>query len=118
MMNKFISLVAGFVLALSLFVTTPEAATSGGLYDMSRFLQEPHPFARTPVSPRLSLEKPLFPPKIIVPNKKNLNVISSAKKPAELIKTPKVLLRSTMPKYTPKSNFGYFCGGSFVGVVY
>ena len=40
-------------------MATTEAATSGGLYDMSRFLQEPHPFARTPVSPRLSLEKPL-----------------------------------------------------------
>ena len=50
-MNKLISLVAGFVLALTLFVATLEAATSGGLYDMSRFLQEPHPFARTPVSP-------------------------------------------------------------------
>jgi len=106
-MNKFISLVAGFVLALTLFVATPEAATSGGLYDMSRFLQEPHPFARTPVSPRLSLEKPLVRPKIILPNNKDLNVISSNKKPAEIIKTPKVLLRSTTSKYTPKSNLGY-----------
>ena len=82
-MNKLISLVACLVLALTLFVTTPEAATSGGLYDMSRFLQEPHPFARTPVSPRLSLEKPLVPPKFILPDKKDLNVISSTKKPAE-----------------------------------
>ena len=106
-MNKLISLVSGFILALTLFVATPEAATSGGLYDMSRFLQEPHPFARTPVSPRLSLEKPLVPPKIIVPNKKDLNVISSTKKPAELIKTPKVLLPSTTSKYTPISNSGY-----------
>ena len=106
-MNKLISLVAGFVLALTLFVTTPEAATSGGLYDMSRFLQEPHPFERTPVSPRLSLENPLVPPKIIVPNKKDLNVISSTKKPAELIKTPKVLLPSTTSKYTPISKPGY-----------
>ena len=64
-MNKFISLVAGFVLALSLFVTTPEAATSGGLYDMSRFVDEPHPFERTPVSPRLSIEKPLIPTKMV-----------------------------------------------------
>jgi hypothetical protein len=40
-MNKYISLVAGFVLALTLFMATPEAATSGGLYDMSRFLQVP-----------------------------------------------------------------------------
>ena len=106
-MNKLISLVAGFILALTLFVTTPEAATSGGLYDMSRFLQEPHPFERTPVFPRLSLEKPLVPPKIIVPNKKDLNVISSTKKPAELIKTPKVLLPSTTSKYTPISKPGY-----------
>ena len=106
-MNKFISLVAGFILALTLFVATPEAATSGGLYDMSRFLQEPHPFARTPVSPRLSLEKPLVRPKVIEPNKKDLNVISSTKKPVEIIKTPKVLLRSTTSKYTPKSNLGY-----------
>ena len=106
-MNKYISLVAGFVLALTLFVATPEAATSGGLYDMSRFLQEPHPFARTPVSPRLSLEKPLVRPKIILPNQKDLNVISSTKKPAELIKTPKVLLPSTTSKYTPISKPGY-----------
>ena len=106
-MNKFISLVAGLVLALTLFVATPEAATSGGLYDMSRFLQEPHPFARTPVSPRLSLEKPLVRPKIILPNQKDLNVISSTKKPAELIKTPKVLLPSTTSKYAPISKPGY-----------
>ena len=84
MMNKFISLVAGFVLALSLFVTTPEAATSGGLYDMSRFVDEPHPFAKTPVSPRLSIEKPLVRPKFIEPNKNTLNVISSKKKPEKL----------------------------------
>ena len=71
---SYISLVAGFVLALSLFVTTPEAATSGGLYDMSRFVDEPHPFAKTPVSPRLSIEKPLIPPKMVKPNKNNLNV--------------------------------------------
>ena len=106
-MNKFISLVAGFVLALTLFVATPEAATSGGLYDMSRFLQEPHPFARTPVSPRLSLEKPLVPPKFILPDKKDLNVISSTKKPAETVKTPKVLFPRTTSKYTPISNPGY-----------
>ena len=106
-MNKFISLVAGFVLALTLFVATPEAATSGGLYDMSRFLQEPHPFARTPVSPRLALEKPLVRPKIIQPNKKDLNVISSTKKPAEIIKTPKVLFPPTTSKYTPISKPGY-----------
>jgi len=106
-MNKYISLVAGFVLALTLFVATPEAATSGGLYDMSRFLQEPHPFARTPVTPRLALEKPLVRPKIIQSNKKDLNVISSTKKPAEIIKTPKVLFPPTTSKYTPISNLGY-----------
>ena len=106
-MNKLISLVAGFVLALTLFVATPEAATSGGLYDMSRFLQEPHPFAKTPVSPRLSLEKPLVRPKIVRPNKKDLNVISSTKKPAETIKAPKVLLPPTTSKYTPISKPGY-----------
>ena len=75
MMNKFISLVAGFVLALSLFVTTPEAATSGGLYDMSRFVDEPHPFAKTPVSPRLLMEKPLVRPKIILPNQSILSAV-------------------------------------------
>ena len=106
-MNKFISLVAGFVLALTLFVATPEAATSGGLYDMSRFLQEPHPFARTPVSPRLSLEKPLITPKIILHNKKDLKVMSSTKKPVELIKTPKKLLPSTTSKYTSISKPRY-----------
>jgi len=106
-MNKYISLMVAFVLALTLFVASPEAATSGGLYDMSRFLQEPHPFARTPVSPRLSLEKPLVRPKNIRPNKKDLNVISSTKKPAGIIKTPKVSLPSTTSMYTPKSNLGY-----------
>ena len=106
-MNKFISSVAGFVLVLTLFVATTEAATSGGLYDMSRFIQEPHPFARTPVSPRLSLENPLVRPKISLPNKKDLNVISSKKKPAELIKTPKVLFPTTTSKYTPKRRLGY-----------
>ena len=106
-MNKYISFAVGFILALTLFVATPEAATSGGLYDMSRFLQEPHPFARTPVSPRLSLEKPLIPPKIILPNKKDLKVMSSTKKPVELIKTPKKLLPSTTSTYTPISKTGY-----------
>ena len=106
-MNKYISFVPGFVLALTFFSTTPEAATSGGLYDMSRFLHEPHPFARTPVSPRLSLEKPLVRPEIFRPKKNDLNVISSTKKPAKIIKTPKVLLRSTKSKYTPKRNLGY-----------
>ena len=106
-MNRIILLVADFGLALTFFVATPEAATSGGLYDMSRFLQEPHPFARTPVFPRLSLEKPLVRPKVVQPNKKDLNVISSTKKPAEIIKTPKVLFPPTTSKYTPINNLGY-----------
>ena len=106
-MNKFISLVAGFVLALSLFVTTPEAATSGGLYDMSRFVDEPHPFAKTLVSPRLPLEKPLVRPKVIEPNKKDLNVITSTKKPANIIELPKVVSSPTKSKYSNISKPGY-----------
>ena len=116
-MNRLVALISGFGLALSLFVTASVAATSGGLYDMSRFLQEPHPFAKTPVSPRLSIEKPLVPPKIFRLNKNYPNEKSSTTNSTELVKTPKLLIPPAKSRYTGIGSAGYLSeirGGLFI----
>ena len=50
---------AGFVMSLILTTMSLNAATTGGVYDMSRLILEPHPFAKIPVTPKIELKSPI-----------------------------------------------------------
>ena len=52
---------------LMLFSSAAYAGTSGGIYDMSRMLQEGHPFAKTPAAPRFPINTQLANPGISPP---------------------------------------------------
>ena len=93
-----------FVICAILLVTSLNAATTGGVYDMSRLLREPHPFAKIHVTPKIELKTP----KISQPTAKSLENELNKVLPVKKSKNKKLkyskLLSNTQSKYNSASN--------------
>ena len=106
---------------LSIFVvfcaSLDNQATSGGLYDMSRLINEPHPFENIKYEPSLRLKKDIAQPfvtKIIVGSPKKLSKKASPtpiSKPTTIIGSSKIpktyassspILKPTIPRVLPE----------------
>ena len=77
-MNNFKTIFGAFAICLMVFNAVAYAGTTGGIYDMSRMLQEGHPFATTPAAPRLPVNKPLAHPRISQPDNPGTTVAPSS----------------------------------------
>ena len=106
---------------LSIFVvfcaSLDNQATSGGLYDMSRLINEPHPFENIKYEPSLRLKKDItqpIVPKMIVRSPKKLSKKTSPtpiSKPTTIIGSSKIIktnassspiLKPTIPRVLPE----------------
>ena len=91
-----------FVISAIVLATSLNAATTGGVYDMSRLLSEPHPFAQIPVAPKLQLERPEVSRVIIKSSKTNRSKVTGVKK-SEIFK---ITTSKTASTAQSKDNLG------------
>ena len=95
---------------LVFFASQGNPANSGGLYDMSRLINEPHPFENIKYEPSLRLKKDIaqpIVPKLIVGSPKMLSKKASPtpiSKPTTIIGSPKITktYASSSPILKPK----------------
>ena len=84
-----------FLVSLILTTMPLNAATTGGVYDMSRLIQEPHPFAKIPVKPGIQLKRPIVRQTISKSSKnKSIKVLPVENPENKKSKSPKLVSKS------------------------